>query len=194
MATYDEIRKANEEVGLSTIKREGKNGKVTTFEYATVAQRVTAFRMVYPDGKILTDMVQNENGICIFRASVFDGDHLLATGTAYEKDGSSFINQTSYIENCETSAVGRALGLAGFGIDTDIASADEVAHAKLNQVAREKPDEAHLRALRQRCEKDGVPEQKICDLYKVKSLEDLTMRKYANIHENWHLICGKVEK
>ena len=58
---------------------------------------------------------------------------ILGTGTAYEKEGSSFINKTSYIENCETSAVGRALGFAGFGIDTSIASAEEVMNAQYQQ-------------------------------------------------------------
>ena len=53
--------------------------------------------------------------------------------TAYEKENSTFINKTSYIENCETSALGRALGIAGFGIDTSVASAEEVQNAINNQ-------------------------------------------------------------
>ena len=85
--------------------------------------------MVYPSGTIQTEMIQNENGICIFKATVgisTNEDYcILGTGTAYEKEGSTFINKTSYIENCETSAVGRALGMAGFGIDTSVASAEE---------------------------------------------------------------------
>ena len=86
--------------------------------------------MCYPGGCIETEMVSNENGLCIFRAKIFNEEgKLLATGTAYEKESSSFINKTSYIENCETSAVGRALGMAGFGIDTSIASANEVLNA-----------------------------------------------------------------
>ena len=39
-----------------------------------------------------------------------------STGYAYEKEGSSFINKTSALENCETSAVGRALAILGFEI------------------------------------------------------------------------------
>ena len=58
---------------------------------------------------------------------------------AYEKEGSTFINKTSYIENCETSAWGRALGNLGIGIDTSIASAEEVQNAVLNQ-GKKKPD------------------------------------------------------
>ena len=62
--------------------------------------------MIYPTGFIKTELVSNENGVCIFRAEVGAFNTLLGTGTAYEKENSTFINKTSYIENCETSAVG----------------------------------------------------------------------------------------
>lgn len=130
--TFEQIKKANE--CLKTTEIKGK-------DYVEVNQRIKAFRMVYPTGQILTEMVSNENGVCIFRAYVHDeSENLLATGTAYEKESSSFINKTSYIENCETSAVGRALGMAGFGIDVSVASYEEVANAIENQ-SQKKPEE-----------------------------------------------------
>lgn len=123
--TFENIKKANETIVTTNIK-----GK----DYSEVNQRIKAFRMVYPTGMIRTDMISNENGVCIFRAFVYDEKGgLLATGTAYEKENSTFINKTSYIENCETSALGRALGIAGFGIDTSVASAEEVQNAINNQ-------------------------------------------------------------
>ena len=127
--TYEQLRKANETIKTTNIK-----GK----EYAEVNERIKAFRMVYPDGFIVTEMLQNENGVCIFRAEVgYQADNgngnILGVGTAYEKENSTFINKTSYIENCETSAVGRALGMAGFGIDTSVASFEEVKTAIDNQ-------------------------------------------------------------
>ncbi len=128
MITYDHIEQANKTIKTTDIK-----GK----DYAEVNQRIKAFRMVYPQGFINTEMVSNENGICVFRASVGyytdDGINWLGTGTAYEKENSTFINKTSYIENCETSAVGRALGMCGFGIDTSVASYEEVQNAINNQ-------------------------------------------------------------
>lgn len=132
MITFDEIIKAN--TLIETMDLKGK-------DYCPVNQRIKAFRAVCPDGFIHTEMTANDNGICVFRAEVgyFEEDktrHILGTGTAYEKESSSFVNKTSYIENCETSAVGRALGMAGFGIDTSIASAEEMQNAILNQ---EKP-------------------------------------------------------
>lgn len=135
---YEDIKKANETI--MTIDVKGK-------PYAEVNQRIKAFRMLYPTGTIETEMISNENGVCVFKAKVgytqtcidmekgifADAYTLLGTGTAYEKENSTFINKTSYIENCETSAVGRALAMAGFGIDTSIASAEEVQNAITNQ-------------------------------------------------------------
>ena len=131
--TYLDLAIANESIVPVDIK--GKS-------YSEVNQRIKAFRMIYPQGTINTQLVSNENGICVFRASVHTEDGvLLGTGTAYEKEDSSFINKTSYIENCETSAVGRALGMAGFGIDVSVASAEEVANAMANQeVTQEEAD------------------------------------------------------
>ena len=127
--TFDDIQRANETIRTTDIK-----GK----DYAEVNQRIKAFRMVLPLGIIKTTMLSNENGVCIFKAEIYDEeDRLIATGTAYEKENSTFINKTSYIENCETSAVGRALGMAGFGIDTSVASAEEVQNAIANQEIEE---------------------------------------------------------
>ena len=103
MITYEQIQKANEAINTTPIQ-----GR----EYAEVNQRIKAFRMVHPSGAIITDMVSNEGGVCVFRATIYDEEQrMIGTGTAYEKEASNFINKTSYIENCETSAVGRALGI-----------------------------------------------------------------------------------
>lgn len=125
MYTWEQLQKAN-----SLCKGIDVKGK----EYIEVNQRIKAFRSICPGGSITTVMLSNENGVCVFQATVCDENmKVLGTGTAYEKETSSFINKTSYIENCETSAVGRALGMCGFGIDTSIASAEEVQNAIRNQ-------------------------------------------------------------
>ena len=125
MYNFEQLQKAN-----GSIKTTNVQGK----DYAEVNQRIKAFRSLCPGGAILTEMLSCENGVCIFKATICDEDmRVLGTGTAYEKEGSTFINKTSYIENCETSAVGRALGMCGFGIDTSIASAEEVQNAIKNQ-------------------------------------------------------------
>lgn len=135
MITYADIQKANGTLVFSPIH--GKN-------YAEVPQRVKAFRILYPQGFIITEMLSNENGVCVIKATAGyyaeDGSPLtLGTGMAYEKEGSSNINRTSYIENCETSAVGRALGFLGLGSETSIASYEEVQNA-IKQQEDEAPD------------------------------------------------------
>lgn len=139
--TYEDLKKANEEIEITKLKNQ-KTGKEIG-DYVEVNQRIKAFRMLYPEGCIETEMLSNENGVCVFKASVYARNsenylngkeyYLLGTGTAYEKEGSTFINKTSYIENCETSAVGRALAMLGIGIDKSIASAEEVENAVNNQ-------------------------------------------------------------
>lgn len=127
--TYEDIRKANE--GLSTVDVKGK-------DYVVVPQRIKAFRMLYPEGFIVTDILSNEGGVVIMQAKAGYYDQqgnpvTLGTGLAFEKQDSSYINKTSYIENCETSAIGRALGFLGLGIDAAICSAEELINAMNNQ-------------------------------------------------------------
>lgn len=131
--TFEELQRANAQIRTTNIK-----GK----EYAEVNQRIKAFRMCYPMGYIRTELLSVEDGVCIMRAEVGIGENILGTGTAYEKETSSYINKTSYIENCETSAVGRALGMAGFGIDTSVASYEEVSNAIAQQEADKQPKKA----------------------------------------------------
>ena len=150
---FEDIKKANETIVTTDIK-----GK----QYSEVNQRIKAFRMLYPEGTIETEMLSNENGVCVFKASIFipeydeeaksngvyivNHNRLLGTGTAYEKEGSTFINKTSYIENCETSAVGRALAMCGIGIDTSIASKEEVENA-IEQQEQEKQEQEEKKKL-----------------------------------------------
>lgn len=156
MATYEEIKKANDETKKIPIKAGGKENS-----YVEVNERIKAFRKVYPEGYIINEMIKNENGVCIFRSEVGTYDvngarRILGTGTAYENEGSTFINKTSYIENCETSACGRALGMAGFGIDEDVASANEVANAEaMSEEEKEKIRVKALNDLRNLYEKNG---------------------------------------
>ena len=102
-------------------------------EYITVNERVKEFRRLHPQGQILTSILANADSQVMFKAEIVVEGVTVATGHAYEKEGSSFINKTSYIENCETSAIGRALGMYGIGIDTSLASADEVKNAVKQQ-------------------------------------------------------------
>lgn len=155
MATYEDIKKANDEARVTLIKVGNKSNG-----YVEVNERIKAFRKVYPEGFILTDMVSNQDGVCVFRSEVgyyiADIKVVLGTGTAYENEGSTFINKTSFIENCETSSVGRALGMAGFGIDDDVASAEEISGTiAQNEADKAKNQQKALNDLRAMYEKNG---------------------------------------
>ncbi len=166
--TFADIQKANDSIVTTNIK-----GK----DYAEVNQRIKAFRMVYPTGTIQTKLTSNENGVCVFRAYIYDGDRLLATGTAYEKENSTFINKTSYIENCETSAIGRALGIAGFGIDTSVASAEEVQNAMANQKKEQDEILDLMQELNNLLDETNTDRDKFYKHYKVTTNGEMTLEQ-----------------
>jgi hypothetical protein len=100
--------------------------------YETVAQRLERFWTDHPSGRVATELIEGGSGYWIFRAQIFkkaDDVNPIATGHAHETIGASQINKTSALEVCETSAVGRALALAGYH-GSQIASLDEVVRAK----------------------------------------------------------------
>ena len=125
MITTEALKQINEK--LEGIPVKGKN-------YVEVNTRVKAFRELCPEGMISTEIIEMADGVVTIKATIATEEgRIVSTGLAQEKESSSFINKTSYIENCETSAVGRALGFLGIGIDGSMCSADELANALNNQ-------------------------------------------------------------
>lgn len=129
----DRLQAVNERLNLTSIR-----GK----EYAEVNQRVLAFWALFPEGRIVTKFIVQEEDRCVCVAFVYasrDKDApVIASGHAEEYRSASQINRTSMYENAETSAVGRALGMLGIGATTAIASAEEVSHA-IEQQGQPKP-------------------------------------------------------
>ena len=133
-------------------------------QYAEVNQRILAFWSLFPDGRIVTTKTHDDGQRCDFVCEVYRNaadEKPVATGNAFEMRKGN-VNSTSYIENCETSAVGRALGLMGIGATTAIASADEVLNAIRQQ--EQQPQNDVLRIAYQRlgeaiegwCERQGL--------------------------------------
>ena len=127
-----------EKTKIQTIDIKGK-------KYATVDSRVEFFREKFPTYSIETSypFLDMEHGVCVCRAVVKDdAGKIVADGFAHEwqnKPG-SMVNKTSYIENAQTSAVGRALGFMGIGINgVGIATADEVQTAITHQENNDLP-------------------------------------------------------
>lgn len=116
-------------------------------EYFTVAERVSTFREKHPEFTIETEIIRWEGDDVVIKAAIIDSGKLISTGLALEVRGSTNINKTSHVENCETSAIGRAL--AAFGMaGTEYATADEVANAIAQQ------NEANA----------GIPQKEVYDL------------------------------
>lgn len=128
---------------MKSINIKGKN-------YVMVNDRIKFFREneKYAGWSLTSELVNLTEDSCVIKAIVTDTDgFVVATGFAQEDRTSSMINKTSFVENCETSAWGRALGNLGIGIDDSIASAEEVDMAIKKQEVEQN--------LKLKCEKCG---------------------------------------
>ena len=166
---------------MSNLKTVDIKGKA----YVEVNERIRHFRSdeQYKGYQLLSDIVSIENGVCIIKATILDENCTpVANGLAYEKEGSSFINKTSYIENCETSAWGRALGNLGIGIETSIASSNEVQNA----IKQQKEYVPKMTLVQKdkiiKLQQDGKTDlDKVLKYYKVNSLDDLNSKQAETV-------------
>ena len=117
---------------MKTINIHGK-------QYVEVNERIKYFRENYKGWSLTSEFIELTENRCVIKASVINEENrVIGDGIAEETKGSTFINKTSFIENCQTSAWGRALGSLGIGIDTSIASAFEVNNARKQQDTKPK--------------------------------------------------------
>ena len=122
---------------MKTINIHGK-------QYVEVKERIKYFRENFKDWSLTSEVIDLTEDRCVIKATISnEKGRVIASGIAYESKGSSYINKTSFIENCETSAWGRALANIGIGLDVAIASADEVLNAK----AQDKPKKPKIEKL-----------------------------------------------
>jgi len=108
-------------------------------KYVEVNERIKYLRQEpsIKEYSIITELTHLDSEMCVCKCTIATPQgKVIATGHAHEDRTSSNINKTSYVENCETSAVGRALAMLGIGIDTSIASANEVSDAIAKQDAK----------------------------------------------------------
>ena len=137
----NEINNANETKGVP--QRGGK-------KYTEVFVRVEIFRKTFgTDLGIKTEIILNDGKFVIVKATIEDKDgHVVGSGLAEEVRGSSNVNKTSALENCETSAIGRALASLGLHGGT---------YASLNEIDAVKRKETALK------EKEQKEQQKLID-------------------------------
>jgi len=112
-------------------------------QYYTVARRVHDFRAacsIAEGWALVSSLVSIDGEVVIMRGAVVDPQgREVAVGFAEERRSNRGVNSTSALENCETSALGRALAAAGYGGSGQYASADELANALHQQGQRAKP-------------------------------------------------------
>lgn len=99
-------------------------------DYETVESRLEKWIKEYPDGRIETELIEASNTRFIVGAKLFKTEadpKPCATGLASETISEKGVNSTSALENCETSAIGRALANAGFAAKGKRASREEMA-------------------------------------------------------------------
>ena len=132
-------------MNMKTINIHGK-------QYVEVKERIKYFRENFKDWSLTSEVIDLTEDRCVIKATISnEKGRVIASGIAYESKGSSYINKTSFIENCETSSWGRALANIGIGLDVAIASADEVLNAKAQDKSKkpkiEKLTDAKLSAM-----------------------------------------------
>lgn len=171
---WDAIVRAN--ASIKTIPLKGK-------EYAEVNQRIKAFRMLYPEGTIIVEKVLPDDpikeGYVLMKATIMDVDIVLASDMAFEERSASFVNKTSFIENCSTSATGRALGLCGFGIDTSVASFEEVKNAIDIQDSIKTISKIQAKSIIDLAGEKGVSGEDFLAHFGIARTLDMTVQQYA---------------
>jgi len=113
-------------------------------DYVPVNERILEFHKKFSKGSIRTELISEPTSkMIIIKATIYpciDVMEQCYTGYAQEIVGDGLVNKTSALENAETSAVGRALGMLGIGILESIASADEIVKATNRVGTKENPE------------------------------------------------------
>ena len=156
-------------------------------QYVEVNERIKFFRQEdeYKNWTISTEFTALDSEMCVCKCIIADvNQRVIATGHANEERSSSHINKTSYVENCETSAIGRALAMMGIGIDTSIASANEVSDAIAKQDSDSLSSSARVENIMDKAVgyiKTSTDKRKAFDSVVAKYGEQLTEKQVAGL-------------
>tara|TARA_R110002012_G_scaffold237026_3_gene410773 strand:+ start:2722 stop:3252 length:531 start_codon:yes stop_codon:yes gene_type:complete len=172
---------------LKTINIKGK-------QYVEVNERLKYFRANFKDYSLTSEITHIDSNMCVVKSEIVSPDgRVVASGHAHEIQSSSYINKTSYVENCETSSWGRCLGNFGIGIDSSVASADEVSMAitkqeKSNAITKKKMTakifEAMLKSIT-----DGNPDLVQKHMHKY----DMTEAQRKELDKNFESLKDKLK-
>lgn len=165
---------------MNSIKIKGK-------EYVCVNERVKYFRENFKDWSLESEIIALDNASCVIKAIIKNEQgRVMATGFAQEdRDNKlSLVNKTSFVENCETSAWGRALGNLGIGIDASIASAEEVVNAMAGQLETQSAYNNGYEVKKEPVKADGIIEDlslvcKECGATITEKVADYSKKKFG---------------
>jgi len=161
-------------------------------EYILVKDRVLYFNENYPNGKIETELLSELNSeMVVMKATItpdVDNPIRIFTGFSQATWGDGYINKTAAMENCETSAVGRALGMMGIGVIDSIASADEYNKAQTQPIYTPKKTNNDPRSIVEA----GIG--KISDNEKAKFLTKVERMKNNCPPDDWNKLIGDFGK
>lgn len=142
-------------------------------DYEPVEERIKRFYADHEDGRIITELLSSPNDIAIVvvKAAVYVDDTPKATGLAFEKAGEGYVNKTSHLENCETSAIGRAL--ANFNYQGNKRPSREEM-----QKVQVSPREKVVAEIRGICKDKQLPKDKLAELK-----EDIDKSNLADLED-----------
>ena len=149
-------------------------------DYVMVNERIEKFYEKYPEGSIQAEIKTLEDGMVVVKAYAYRDreDAIPATGHAYEKEGQGYVNKTSFIENCETSAVGRALAMLGFDIKKSIASREEMEKVKRMSKDDKKISDTQESIIKSMIADTDTDIEEFCTYYKIDKFGDLTAEQF----------------
>ncbi len=158
-------------------------------DYIPVQERINQFWIDHPEGHIVTSLMSDpmDFELCRYRAEIYrsgEDARPAAIGHAFERAGQGMANQTSHEENCETSAIGRALANLGYATSHKARpSREEMAKVEA-QTAQKKPasnaiDEKGLALLINKAEQRQVRQEDLravaAMMYGAARVEELTI-------------------
>jgi hypothetical protein len=149
-------------------------------DYETVEERLVKFWKDHPDGQIHTKVLEHTSSRFIVEASIYRTEADLrpwTTGLAEETVQGRGVNATSALENCETSAIGRALANAGYATKGKRASREEMSKVAAKEAVSSQV--AQVKAKMAETSTEYIPVPKESDPWTVSSAAPVTTMEQA---------------